>query len=391
MKVILMNKNTEVLVAEYNSVLKGFEQVLENKNIDYAPIIIRDLFDNNENILNKLSDWFRGRGIPQHRDNLQMLLVRLNITMPEELLDKAFGLSLSDQYWIKPYDSNVKYADINFFEHDFDSIEFTEATFSNEGKNVSEVSLKTPNNTTDGMLKKSWIIKDSKRYLLKGGFRNEQLQPFNEVLASMICERLDFEHVTYTIDVIKDKVVSSCECFITPDTEYVPAFQILNSWERKYGIEDYKNYIKILRENGIKNAEKKIDNMFILDYIMLNEDRHLNNFGIIRDVNTLEWLDVAPIFDTGMSLSVASYNDNEIIIDGGGKFFYNDVRFEDIIINITNLKRLDLFKLDGIVEEFDDLLHKYQYITHFSDERIHKLCVLLNSRINKLKATIKES
>ena len=29
----------------------------------------------------------------------------------------------------------------------------------------------------------------------------------------------------------------------------------------------------------------KLENMFILDYLILNEDRHLNNFGIIRDVN----------------------------------------------------------------------------------------------------------
>ena len=41
--------------------------------------------------------------------------------------------------------------------------------------------------------------------------------------------------------------------------------------------------------------------MFILDYIMLNEDRHLNNFGIIRDFKTLNWISTAQIFDTGES------------------------------------------------------------------------------------------
>ena len=388
MKVILMNKNTEVLVAEYSTILKGFEQVLEYKNIDYAPVIISDLFENNENILNKLSDWFRGRGIPENRDLLYILLSKLNVSTPSELLDKAFGLSLSDQYWIKPYDEDIKYEDINFFENDFESIEFTEATFSNEGLNASKISLKTPNNTTDGMLRKSWVIKDGKRYLLKGGYINEQLQPFNEVLASMICDRLGFDHITYTIDVIRNNVVSSCECFINTDTEYVPAYQILNSVDRKSSKEDYKTYIKILKDKGIKNAKKKMDNMFILDYLMLNEDRHLNNFGVIRDVNTLEWLDIAPIFDTGQSLKVASYTDDEMIIGGQGKFFYRVDRFEDIIKNITNLKSLDLSKLDGLVEEFDELLHKYQHITNFSDKRINKICLLLNSRINKLKSMI---
>lgn len=388
MKVVLMNKNTEILIAEYNPNSKYFDQVLEYKNIEYAPIIIKNLLDNNENVLNELSKWFRGRGIPNHRDNLEILLSRLNITLPEELLDKAFGLSLSDQYWIKPFDSNVEYKDINFFDHTFDSFEFTEAIFSDKGKSVSEVSLKTPNNTTDGMLKKSWIIKDGKRYLLKGSYRNELLQPFNEVLASMICERLGFSHVTYTLDIIKEKVVSSCECFIDQDTEYVPAYQILNGIERKYGIQDYETYIKILEDNNLSNVKEKTANMFILDFLMLNDDRHLNNFGIIRDINTLKWLDVAPIFDTGQSLSIANYNTDEMIINGQGKFFYNVEKFDDIIKKIDNLKRIDLSKLDNIVEEFDNLLHKYQDTTKMNDEYIYKICVLLNSRINKLKDII---
>ena len=79
-------------------------------------------------------------------------------------------------------------------------------------------SLKTSNNTTDGMLKKAWIIEDKVRYLLNGGYKNETLQPFNEVLASKICNRLWFNHVEYTIDTYKDIMVSKCPCFITKGT-----------------------------------------------------------------------------------------------------------------------------------------------------------------------------
>ena len=49
-------------------------------------------------------------------------------------------------------------------------------------------SLETPNNTTDCMVKKAWIIENGTRYLLKSGYKNETLQPFNEVLASEICK-----------------------------------------------------------------------------------------------------------------------------------------------------------------------------------------------------------
>lgn len=101
---------------------------------------------------------------------------------------------MSDQYWVKPADSNIEYKDINFFEHGFKDSEFTNATFSSGVDSSTKISLISPNNTTDGRLKKTWIIKNNKRYLLKGGYKNELMQPFNEVLASMICERLGFNH-----------------------------------------------------------------------------------------------------------------------------------------------------------------------------------------------------
>ena len=148
---------------------------------------------------------------------------------------------------------------------------------------------------------------------------------------------------------------------------------------------DYEKYITILERHGITNAREKIENMFILDYLIMNEDRHLNNFGIIRDVNTLEWLDIAPIFDNGQSLNILSYDGEELLINGEGRMFFNVQKFDDIIKIIRDIKRIDISKLDGIVEEFDKLLHEYQHITLISDERIYKLCVLLNRQINKLK------
>ena len=389
MKRILMNKNKEVLVAEYDSGVGVFTKVYDIYNIDYAPYILKSFYNddnfNDTSFRTNLSKWFQGRVIPSWRDKLDLLLHRLDIIAPSELLDKAFGLSLSDQYWLKPFDNDIKYDDINFFDNDFDYTEFMEASLSKNSKTItSEKSLKTPNNTTDGMLKKAWIIEGNTRYLLKGGYKNEILQPFNEVLASMICERLGFNHVTYKIDTYKDMVVSKCPCFITKDTELITAYQIKNNMNRHDSIEDYEEYIKLLENQGIEDARIKIENMYILDFLIMNEDRHLNNFGIIRDVNTLKWLDIA----NGQSLNIQDYNDEEVMISGHGRLFYEIKPFDEIIKVVKNIKRIDISKLDGVVEEFDDLLHKYQHITNMSDRRINKLCILLNSQINKLKKLI---
>lgn len=95
----------------------------------------------------------------------------------------------------------------------------------------------------------------------------------------------------------------------------------------------YEEYIKILENKGINNVREKLD-------------RHLNNFGIIKNVNNLNWID------------------------------------------IKDIKRIDLSKLDGVVDEFDELLHKYQSTTRMTDRRINKICTLLISRINKLENII---
>ena len=299
---------------------------------------------------------------------------------------------MSDQYWIKPFDNDISYDDINFFDHDFDYSEFLSASLSlNSEKIQKEASLKTPNNTTDGMLRKAWIIEDDVRYLLKGVYRNEILQPFNEVLATEICKRLDFNHVPYTLDIYKDTVVSKCPCFINKDIELITAQQIRNDMNRHDNKEDYEEYIKKLESNGIENARVKLENMYILDFLIMNEDRHLNNFGIIRDVNTLKWLDVAPIFDNGMALNIPYYDEEEVIISGNGRLFYEVKPFDEIIKIVKDITRIDVTKLDGIPEYFDKLLHEYQHLTHISDSRINKLCILLERQINKLKVIIENA
>ena len=390
-----MNKNTEVLLTEYDSASSTFTKIYEVYNIEYAPYILKNLYnekDFNDNSFRiNLSKWFQGRGIPSWRDKLDILLHRLNIIAPSELLDKSFGLSLSDQYWLKPINTSISYDDINFFDNDFDYTEFLEASLSkNSNSIVNASSLTTPNNTTDGMLRKAWIIENGIRYLLKSGYKNELLQPFNEVLASEICDRLGFDHVKYTLDTYKDTVVSKCPCFITKNTELITCHQIRNNMDRNDSTKDYEEYIKILEEHGIVDARTQMENMFILDFLIMNEDRHLNNFGIIRDVNTLKWLKCAPIFDNGQSLNTLYYDENELHISGEGRFFYEVKPFDEIIKIVKNLKRIDIDKLNDLPEWFDNLLHQYQNLTNFSDTRINKLCIILNRQINKLKKLIAE-
>ena len=382
-----MNRDAAVLEAEYDTNVNGFTSVYEVLAIDFAPLIIKKQYQKQpDNLPADLSRWFRGRGIPAWRDQLDILLARLGVQTPEELLDKSFGLSLSDQYWLKPADSSVMYDDINFFDHEFDSADFLEASFSNSSsRDHHEVSLHSPNNTTDGMLRKTWVIENGKRYLLKGGYKGDSLQPFNEVLATMICQKLGFPHIAYTLGEAKGRLVSKCECFTTKDTEIIPAYQVLSGYEQHDSFKDYEKYIQLLEEQGINDAREQIENMLVLDFLIMNEDRHLNNFGVIRDVNTLKWLGVMPIFDNGQALNVLSYGAGGVSVRGEGQFFNEIVGFDKMLEALHSFERFDFDKLEGVVEEFGELLAANIEIGALSRERIDALCRVLSGQIVKIR------
>ena len=128
--------------------------------------------------------------------------------------------------------------------------------------------------------------------------------------------------------------------------------------------------------------------MVLLDYLLVNEDRHFNNFGIIRDANTLKWLDVAPIFDSGESLN--NFN-IENVTNEEGRFFSEFWPFETFLDHIHNINRFNMRKLMWIPREFAKLLYRYQKVTGMTSEEIENKKKLLISRINNVRKRQKEA
>ena len=56
-----------------------------------------------------------------------------------------------------------------------------------------------------------------------------------------------------------------------------------------------------MRLLGVNGAKGALDRMIVCDDIITNHVRHWRNFGIVRNVNTLECRP-APLFDSGSSL-----------------------------------------------------------------------------------------
>lgn len=389
----LMSKNTKVARIEFDNEKQRVVGIVEIYNLEYAPL---ECFENEVITPIAVTEWFRGRGIPSWRDGIDDFLDNMGIKNKDILLNKAFGLSLSDQYWMNPINMPMDWADINFFEHDFNSSNYQEAIFENKIVDAKKVDLYSPNNTSDGMLKKTWIVGDDrKRYMLKGSYKEKGMEPFNEVLASMICDVLKLEHVEYSLEILNGKVLSKCECFIDKNTELLSAYSILKYNKIDMTIKNrnvYEAYVEILKSKGLENVEVNITKMFVLDYIIANTDRHLGNFGVIRNVETLKWEKIAPNFDSGQALfsqkKVYEMNFNKVV---GSFFNEKDVDFETIIRKVSeNINfKIDFDGLNDISNKWKELLISYQKISDISTERIDVIVNGLRERIKKLKHLIK--
>lgn len=386
MKCILMNKNTKVATIEIDTKFNIIKKIYKIHNIEYAPLSLKNAVENktvnNEKELNK---WFKGRGIPSCRKDIEKLLEKLNISSPEELLNKAYALSLSDQYWIKELKQNVDWENINFFTNDFKYKGYLNISFSSSSSS-EDIDMKSPNNTTDGMLQKAWIIEDGKRVLVKGTYSPSMQEPINEWLVSQICKRLNFNYCEYDVGIIDKKIISKCECFIKGNEEIISAYDIYHSEKKDNNTNDFDHYINILIKHGINNAKEELENMFFIDYIVMNFDRHLKNFGIIRNVETLKWEKVTPIFDTGECMECDKTLEEINFYNRTGKFFSAVETPFSKYLNYIDITKYDISKLDGLVEEYKNKLIEYRKYTDITDERIEKLTKGLQYRIDSIKS-----
>jgi len=255
----------------------------------------------------QMSDWIEKRGLPEGRSDLANIKLNLKAANSVELLLGSYALNLSDQYWAHKINEKLNWTDVNFFDNNFENIIDFDTSFIEYGNNNVIIA---PDLTVDGNLRKTWVCKDTERYLIKEGRWDEKQEPFNEVIAARIMDLFNIEHVSYGL-LRSDKKripLCICKCMADRNTEFIQGQYVLDCEEKK-NRNNYIRYIETCEKMGILDAKKRIDEMIVIDYIIGNTDRHTGNFGIIRDAQSLQWLKIAPIFDNGNSLF---YNERDV-------------------------------------------------------------------------------
>lgn len=304
MKCTLMHKRIAVAKLDLDDetgFIRKIEKVIRAEHLPVGVPVRQGIADRRE-----LNHWWTDRSIPASRSGVCEALETLNLTDTKMLLVRCFGLSLSDQYWICPDGSDLVWEKINFFDNPF-SDDMGDVLFGQQ-KKENDFDFSSPDNTSDGCLKKRWKIINGKRCLIKGGSNPYRQQPFNEVIATKIMARLGIEHVPYSILWENGEPYSVCEDFVTADTELISAWRIMQTQKKDNSKSVYRHFVDCCQTLGAPDVVPALDKMIVLDYLIANEDTHLNNFGLLRNAETLECLGFAPVFDSGSSLGYDKLN-----------------------------------------------------------------------------------
>lgn len=257
-----------------------------------------------------------------------------------------------------------------------------------------------------GSERKLGILINGEPYMLKFqkitqfGKRNNHL---SEYLGSHIFELLGFNvHQTY-LGSYKNEAVVACKDFVCDGYEFVPFNDVgestIETDKEKYQY-SYNDIILLLEKNKkITSIEETVSiffDMFIVDALIGNFDRHGANWGFLKKDNEYS---LAPIFDNGSSLFPQLVNEDEMKLilsdedelservykfptsqiklnDKKSSYFevISSLKFNEINKSLLNIyPKINLIKINCLIDSLNiSNIHK-QFYKRMIEERFNKI------------------
>jgi hypothetical protein len=249
-----------------------------------------------------LQDWINRRSIPVNRHYMEAMLGALNLEKPFDLMRYSHALSLNDTFWIKECTGDLTFSKINLYDNKFDEA-LGWIAFTGLPSDISR-NLSTPELTTVGVLPKYWQrIGIDDIILCKGGtsgYSNAGYEPYHEVVAYLVADRLEVSAIPYHLERRNGKIVSVSKLFTRKEVGLITGSEYLDYKYPFVKVKRLTDLFKVMKDDGI--PLQSFYEMCLLDYIIENFDRHLNNWGFSVDNTTQKITGISPVWDNGASL-----------------------------------------------------------------------------------------
>lgn len=285
----LMNKNREVAIFQKEKSLFGDDISFQILGSPLSSLPIG--FSN-------ITSWIEGRKASKHNAHLKEIMERLGCAQSEGFIDITHATSINDTFWVKKTDESLSWSDVSLYQNEFtESISaLALAGFGLFNEEFSPTAL--PEFVSDGSFPKCFARENGQIYIYKGariGYDRAGLEPYSEMLASEIARHITQSAVYYDVTTLHDKLASKCELFTGEEVGYAP-FKRLISRDIAITLDSAFRYFSTL------GSEELFREMLIVDALTFNTDRHPGNYGVLFQNDTLEVLQMAPVFDLNLSL-----------------------------------------------------------------------------------------
>ena len=379
---ILKHKDLDVAMVKINPFSGRIEYVLEVYMPEELPIGCAE--DGNG-----LAQWWNMRAVPDTRRGIQQQLKLLREETSQSLMLAAYGLSLTDHYWMQPVSRELYWKDINFFENEFSDELGNLLTDTGKINVDGHISCFSPASSVNGEMKKKWVIRNHTRYLMKINTNDYGQQAVNEKIVCRLHERLGWENYTpYEIEMVRiagmQVPASLSPLFTSLKTELVSAYQLIKNYKIPNDQSEYEAIINAATENGMEEQKvrNQLEYMILTDFLLSNTDRHYNNFGFLYSSEKHKFIKMAPIYDTGNCL----FYDKDLIPVKSGLLDIKVNSFSKKEVNmlayVQNKELINLSRLNGFPEEVKELLMTY---TEMPEERADKLAETVVKKIEYLQ------
>ena len=364
LKYEIMHKDESVGAANFrdDGLMADF---VPGPNKDLIPLWDKTASDN-------LRKWWQYRSIPLNQGQVAKMLFQKGLGTRDEFLLRNLGLSLTDCYWIRPADIPLTWKDVNLFTNDFKE----NLLYYEFDKQSPEEYPYHPNSSLQGNLEKTWAIFGGNRVLIKGNHSNLSSESINETFACMIHERQGFENHThyYLLSIPEKPYDFGCvsKAFTSEKLELVPMYAVVTEEKKPNDISVYEFFIRQCGKHGMNMDEVRhfLEYETLVDFVISGRDRHLNNIAVLRDSDTLQFKQMAPIFDSGKSLFVddrVPSSDKELLSIETTSFASTELK---LLKTVQDRNAIDLTQLPSRKE----LKAAYLRDTQIDESRIEKIC-----------------
>lgn len=361
------------------------DYILMNKNIQLTSFHLKDighelftfsniikLHDSPYGAERELRKLLNQRKPAKNREYLEKLLQQMQINSISGYLDISYGLSLNDTLWFRlaDADDSITWDSLNLYVNTFNN---DIAEYMLTGKGLAGLHMRTtsPEFGTNGMLPKCWHREEGEQiYLYKGGTSgccNTGNEPYSEYMCSSILAAMRMENfVPYTLKHYHGHLVSSCPMFTSKEVGYTPVCNYSNP-------ENFMDIVSLFEDLGLR---EQFEDLLIFDALVYNTDRHLNNYGFLRDNSTYEVIGMAPIFDNGCGM-LPYYTLDRDINEYAKKYDYQNSGLSNDDIFALCLKDRHKKMLSRLI----DFTFPKHPLFDLPEERIKQLEGLLQRRI----------